>query len=81
MIKTIIDDQKRTPLLIDNSEDDKVTAFLSYKAVLVDVSVLAVGYQKSGTKVRSIPSRNVQLLYIDAFSVFHTPRGGWHSQD
>eukprot|EP00903_Cladosiphon_okamuranus_P018770 g17268.t3 len=51
MISTIIDDQKRTPLLIDNSEDDKVTAFLSYKAVLVDVSILAIGYQKSGTKV------------------------------
>lgn len=58
MIKTIVDIQNKTPLLIDNSEDDKVTAFLSYKAVLVDVSVLAVGYQKSGTKVRSILSEN-----------------------
>eukprot|EP00752_Nemacystus_decipiens_P002109 g2014.t3 len=50
VINTIIDDQKRTPLLIDNSEDDRVTAFLSYKAVLVDVSILTIGYQKSGTK-------------------------------
>lgn len=30
MIKTIIENSK-TPLLIDNSEDEKVTAFLSYK--------------------------------------------------
>lgn len=61
MIKTIIDDQNKTPLLIDNSEDGKVAAFLSYKAVLVDVSILAIGYQKSGTKVRSIVPGGVHL--------------------
>lgn len=73
MIKNIVDDQKKTPLLIDNSEDGKVTAFLSYKAVLVDVSILAIGYQKSGTKVRSIQPGNVQPLV--GFSVVRTPRG------
>ncbi|CAM9345209.1 unnamed protein product [Ectocarpus sp. 12 AP-2014] len=52
LIEKIVDQDKRTPLLIDNSEEGKVTAYLSYKAVLVDVSVLAIGYQKSGTKVR-----------------------------
>lgn len=31
LLRSIIDDDKKTPLLIDNSDDDKVTAFLSYK--------------------------------------------------
>lgn len=32
LIKKIVDEDNKTPLLIDNSEDEKVTAFLSYKA-------------------------------------------------
>lgn len=31
LIKKIVDEDNKTPLLIDNSEDEKVTAFLSYK--------------------------------------------------
>lgn len=30
-IKAVIEDGKKTPLLIDNSEEENVTAFLSYK--------------------------------------------------
>ncbi|CAM9568809.1 unnamed protein product [Scytosiphon promiscuus] len=54
IIKKVVDGDKKTPLLIDNSEDDRVSAFLSYKAFFVDVSVLAVGYQKSGQKVSDL---------------------------
>ena len=31
-IKSVVEDQNKTPLLIDNSQEENVTAFLSYKA-------------------------------------------------
>ncbi|CAM9712778.1 unnamed protein product [Chrysoparadoxa australica] len=54
LIEEIYSEEEKTPLIIDNSEDGKVSAYLSYKSVLCDVSVLALGYQKSGKRAQDV---------------------------
>lgn len=45
---------KKTPLLLDSSDEGKVAAFFSYHGIVMDVKVLAIGYAKSGVKVQDV---------------------------
>jgi hypothetical protein len=49
-IDRIINVEKKTPLIIDNSANSNCRLYFSYKAMLEDVSVLTIPFAKSGIK-------------------------------
>lgn len=49
-IDRIINVEKKTPLIIDNSANSNCRLYFSYKAMLEDVSILTIPFAKSGIK-------------------------------
>lgn len=56
-IDRIINEEKKTPLIIDTSEDQISRTFYSYKATLEDVSQLAIPFAKTGIKRNDVMER------------------------
>jgi hypothetical protein len=46
----IVEVEKKTPFIIDTSEEQRCRTYFSYKAILEDVSALTIPFAKSGLK-------------------------------
>jgi hypothetical protein len=54
MIDDIVDNQQKTPLILDTSSEQKVRVFMEYKHRLQDVSMLTVPFGKSGLRAKDV---------------------------
>jgi hypothetical protein len=57
VIEKIIKEEKKTPFLIDNSNEQITRTFYSYKGKLEDVSQLTIPFAKSGVRVKDVVER------------------------
>ena len=71
MIDKIIDKEKRTPLILDTSEEQNVRTYFEYKARLVDISPLSIPFAKSGIK-RSDIVENCRKTLVGALKSGNT---------
>jgi hypothetical protein len=87
-IEKIIVEQKKTPLLIDATEDQVLRTFYSYKACLEDISSMTIPFGKSGVKredimercrkklVAALKSGKAFVLYLGDVSIEHADLKG-----
>ena len=67
-VDRLINELKRTPLLIDTSESQVVRTFYTYKAMLEDVSCLTVPFGKSGIKKEEVMERCRAKVHLWLYS-------------
>jgi hypothetical protein len=66
LIAATIDELKLTPLLLDSSSDDRVSAFLSYTCILADGASLALVGGKGGVRPSEVRSASCTCILLCA---------------